>query len=383
MAPEQKRTSSDEEVDKILAELGISGMSAPKTEPAVNTARSSVPSRPKQQSAAAPAQKDDGFQIDLDAFDDIKKDAAPRAASPAEAPKKKQQPVKRAPSGGKNASGQARSASRTSSSPKRSARGGEQGSSHVDLNVTHHASHLKDELEKMAVSSSTQTGQLTKQLRAGRKLEEITASLPAQQRQAKIPHPSERVQKAAAFAAAVAAEQPQKKSVGKIIRGWLIALVVVAAIIFALFYFVIHIVTVQGSSMSPTLEQGDRVVISGLLYTPQQGDIVVTSDNNALKKQLIKRVIATAGQTVEIDAEGNVIVDGNVLEEEYLAGTTASAGDMFYPVTLGENEVFVLGDNRDHSLDSRQASVGLIDVSDIKGRVLFRFYPFGSFGGVD
>ena len=369
MAPEQKRTSNDEEVDKILAELGIGSTPAAKVESAGNTvSRPSAPSRPKQQSTAAPAKKDDGFQIDLDAFDDIKKETV------SEEPRKKQQPAKRT-SSGKSSQASSRLPSRGKDQPA--------GSSRVDLNVPHHASHLKDELEKMAVSSSTQTGQLTKQLRAGRKLEEITASLPAQQRQAKIPHPSERVQKAAAFAAAVAAEQPQKKSVGKIIRGWIIALVIAAAIIFALFYFVIHIVTVQGSSMSPTLEQGDRVVISGLLYTPQQGDIVVTSDNNALKKQLIKRVIATEGQTVEIDAQGNVIVDGTILEEGYLAEPTESAGDMTYPITLGEGEVFVLGDNREHSLDSRQTSVGLINVSDIKGRVLFRFYPFGSFGGVD
>ena len=368
MTPEQKRTSSDEEVDKILAELGIAAAPAAKTKSAPDTvvSRPAAPSQPKQQPAASPGKKDDGFRIDLDAFDDIKKETV-QPAQP-----RKSQSSKR-PS----------ESAKTQSSARRSEKSKEKASSgKYDLNVPHHASHLKDELEKMAVSSSTQTGQLTKQLRAGRKLEEITASLPAQQRQAKIPHPSERVQKAAAFAAAVAAEQPQKKSVGKIVRGWLIALVLVAAIIFALFYFVIHIITVQGSSMSPTLEQGDRVVISGLLYTPQSGDIVVTSDNNALKKKLIKRVIATEGQTVEIDAQGNIIVDGVVLEESYLTGSTESAGDMSYPVTLGEGEVFVLGDNRGHSLDSRQAAVGLINESDIEGRVLFRFYPFGSFGSV-
>ena len=368
MAPEQKRTSNDEEVDKILAELGISGTPAAKAGSAPATvSRPSAPSKPKQQPAASSAKKDDGFKIDLDAFDDIKKETVQPQQTRKSQPSRRPSESAKAPS----------SARRPEKAKDKSASG------KYDLNVPHHASHLKDELEKMAVSSSTQTGQLTKQLRAGRKLEEITASLPAQQRQAKIPHPSERVQKAAAFAAAVAAEQPQKKSVGKIVRGWVIALVLVAAIIFALFYFVIHIITVQGSSMSPTLEQGDRVVISGLLYTPQQGDIIVTSDNNALKKKLIKRVIATEGQTVEIDAQGNVVVDGVVMEENYLAEPTESAGDMSYPVTLGEGEVFVLGDNREHSLDSRQASIGVISESDIEGRVLFRFYPFGSFGGVE
>ncbi len=368
MAPEQKKTSTDEEVDKILAELGISGTPAAKAESAPATAsRPAASSRPKQQPAASPAPKGDGFKIDLDAFDDIKKETVQPAQTRRPPQSNRPSEPSKAPS----------SAKRPENTKDKSASG------KYDLNVPHHASHLKDELEKMAVSSSSQTGQLTKQLRAGRKLEEITASLPVQQRQAKVAHPSERVQKAAAFAAAVAAEQPQKKNVGKIVRGWVIALVLVAAIIFSLFYFVLHIITVQGSSMSPTLEQGDRVVISGLLYKPQQGDIIVTSDNNALKKKLIKRIIATDGQTVEIDVQGSVVVDGVVIEEKYLAEPTKSAGDMSYPVTLGEGEVFVLGDNREHSLDSRQASIGVINESDIEGRVLFRFYPFGSFGGVE
>ena len=254
----------------------------------------------------------------------------------------------------------------------------------MNLSVHHRTSHLKDDLEKMAVSTASgETGQLTQQLRAGRKLEEITGPLQIQSQKRSGPRqPSERVQKAAAFAASVAAEPEPKRSVGKTIAGWVAAIAIVAALLFVLFRFVIQIVGIQGGSMEPTLQAGDRVVISGLMYTPEQGDIVILSDDNVLKKQLVKRVIAIEGQTVEIDAEGKVWVDGVQLEESYLKAST-ELGNVTYPVVVGQGEVFVMGDNRSESLDSRDSQIGLVDVEDIKGRILFRFYPFGSFGGVE
>jgi signal peptidase I len=118
------------------------------------------------------------------------------------------------------------------------------------------------------------------------------------------------------------------------------------------------------------------------MYTPQQGDIVILSDNNVLGKQLVKRVIATAGQTVEIDADGNVLVDGVLLEEDYLKSET-ELGDVTYPLLVQQGQIFVMGDNRAQSLDSRDSQIGLVDVSEVKGRVLFRLYPFGNFGGVE
>ena len=416
MAPEQKRTSSDEEVDKILAELGIlssgTGSSPQKASPA--SEKPAALDSPSKAAAKAPVQ--DEFTIDMDAFDDIRQserersaaaakpeaNSAPRAsrapAAPASSPTKT--PDRRKNAGG-NASGKDSGKDSRSEAKKRpSQRPPQRPSQRLEaaqkpasratqqapvehLNVPHRESHLKDELEKMAVSSSTQTGQLTRQLRAGRKLEEITASIPIQQRRQTPRHPSERVQKAAEFAASVAAEKPQKRSAGKTAAVWIGTIAAVAAILVVLFGFVFPIVTVEGSSMAPTLEQGDRLLISGMFYTPADGDVIVTTDNNTLKKQLVKRVIATAGQTVEIQEDGTVLVDGTAIDESYLAEPNALAGDMTYPVTVGDGEVFVMGDNRAHSLDSRDGAVGLIETSEIRGKVLLRFYPFGSFGGVD
>lgn len=385
MASEQRRTSTDEEIDKILAELGIS------TTPASTGGQAPAPAKPPVREAAkpkpapapsAPAPSgDDEFRIDLDVFDNIKKEEQPvrtqrsqqasrprPASSGQKAPQRKpQQP--------------ARPASRQQSPARRTP---ESGNGEMNLSVHHRTSHLKDDLEKMAVSTTNgETGQLTQQLRAGRKLEEITGPLQIQSQKRSGPRqPSERVQKAAAFAASVAAEPEPKRNVGKTVAGWVAAIAIVAAILFVLFRFVIQIVGIQGASMEPTLQAGDRVVISGLMYTPEQGDIVILSDNNVLKKQLVKRVIAIEGQTVEIDAEGKVWVDGVQLEESYLKVPTG-LGDVTYPVIVGQGEVFVMGDNRSESLDSRDSQIGLVDVEDIKGRILFRFYPFGSFGGVE
>lgn len=382
MASEQRRTSTDEEIDKILAELGIgSEPASPSVEEKTAAVKQPAPKTAKEKpvKAAPSASKssdNDEFQIDLDVFDDIKSER--KAPAP-----QKAAPSRRAPS--KSAAPQQKSAARRkpqpAARPQKAVRRAEPADSgEVSLTALHHTSHLKDDLEKMAVPTGG-TGQLTQQLRAGKKLEEITGPLQVQRRPA-AHQPSERVQKAAAFAASVSAEPEQKRSVGKTIAGWASALAIVAVILFVLFRFVIQIVGIQGGSMAPTLEAGDRVVISNLMYTPQQGDIVILSDDNVLKKQLVKRIIATEGQTVEISVEGNVFVDGAQLEEDYLKAPT-ELGDVTYPVTVQQGQVFVMGDNRGESLDSRDSQIGLVDTEDIKGRVLFRFYPFGSFGGVD
>ena len=390
MASEQKRTTSDEEVDKILAELGIVGSPAQKTPSATPQQRApekkpAAPTqKPAQSKSAQPqqssAQSGEDFRIDVSAFDEIKREedapAAPRRTQkPSSQPRSQSRRGNSRPQGARPSQGARDAAARRQSSSRRPSQTG-----NYDLNVSHRPSHLKDELEKMAIST-TQTGQLTQQLRAGKRLEEITAPLNAQKRPAY--QPSERVKKAAAFAAAGTADTPQKKSVGRIIGGWLAAIAIVAVIFFIIFRFVIQVVGIQGSSMSPTLEQGDRIVVSDLFYTPKQGDIVMISDDNVLGKQLVKRVIAVSGQTVEVTDEGDVLVDGAILDEPYLTELTQSPGDMTYPVTIPEGQVFVMGDNRAQSLDSRDTVIGLIDDSDIEGHVLFRIYPFGSFGGVE
>ena len=102
---------------------------------------------------------------------------------------------------------------------------------------------------------------------------------------------------------------------------WAKAIVFAGVIVFLIFHFLIRVVSVDGSSMVPTLQNGDRLITSNLFYTPSYGDIVILSDNTGLDEALVKRVIAVAGQTVDINENGEVLVDGKVLSEPYIAET--------------------------------------------------------------
>lgn len=164
---------------------------------------------------------------------------------------------------------------------------------------------------------------------------------------------------------------------------WGRSLLIAFAIVFLIFFVLIRLVNVEGSSMLPSLEEGDRLVISNLFYSPENGDIVVTSADNGLSKPLIKRVIAVEGQTVDLDEDGKIMVNGLVVEEPYLEDTVTDPGDLTFPVTVPEGCVFLLGDNRAHSTDSRSNEVGFVEEDDIKGRVLFRFFPFDRIGTVE
>lgn len=158
-----------------------------------------------------------------------------------------------------------------------------------------------------------------------------------------------------------------------------------------LFTYIMRPVTVDGRSMMPTLQNEDHLLMRRILYTPQQGDIVIISSyeghvlnsagevvdsGSSLQENLIKRVIAVAGQTVDVRIdEGLVYVDGVALEEEYVNEATLKDGDAFvYPITIPEGYVFVMGDNRNNSTDSRSSAVGLIDTDDILGKAFFRYY---------
>lgn len=166
---------------------------------------------------------------------------------------------------------------------------------------------------------------------------------------------------------------------------WAKAIFFAAVIVFIVFKFIIQVVTVNGISMEPTLEERDRLVISNLFYTPETGDIVVLSDKTGLDEALIKRIIALPGQTVDINENGEVLVDGKILSEPYIAELIQEdhRGDMEYPVTVPEGKIFVMGDNRNHSTDSRYSSVGLVDEKEVLGRVIFRLLPFDKIGPVD
>ena len=160
-----------------------------------------------------------------------------------------------------------------------------------------------------------------------------------------------------------------------------IATAVVAVAV--VFMFVFRTVGVVGDSMWPTLNTGDRIVLTAAYGEPEYGDIVVTCQpdlSNVIPDTLVKRVIATEGQTVDIDfTKGKVYVDGVELDEPYTADPTRDREDFNGPVVVPEGCVFVMGDNRNHSTDSRDNRVGFIREEYVMGKALFRIAPFGNF----
>ncbi|MBR7093075.1 MAG: signal peptidase I [Clostridia bacterium] len=144
-----------------------------------------------------------------------------------------------------------------------------------------------------------------------------------------------------------------------------------------LFTFVFRTVSVDGGSMTPTLSNADRLILTHLFYTPRRGDIVVISRLETKEEPLIKRVIAVAGDTVQITADGKVYLNGELLEEPYISVKTPAFGATD-PITIEEGYIFVMGDNRTVSKDSRL--LGPIPVSKVMGKAVFRLWP--AFGGI-
>lgn len=164
------------------------------------------------------------------------------------------------------------------------------------------------------------------------------------------------------------------------ILDWVRSLVIAGLVAAVLFGAVIRFVMVDGNSMAPTLNNGDRMVMYSLFYQPKNGDVVILSDKTGLDLPLVKRVIATEGQTVNISSDGVVFVDEQPLDEPYVAEEWNDPGDLSYPLTVPEGKVFVLGDNRNHSTDSRSAQIGLVDEQEVLGKVVFRFWPLDRIG---
>ncbi len=167
---------------------------------------------------------------------------------------------------------------------------------------------------------------------------------------------------------------------------WMDAFVYALVIVILLLTFIFRIIGVDGESMTPTLDNGNKVMVSSLFYTPKTGDIIVIAQPNFTNKPIIKRIIATEGQTIDIDYNTNsVYVDGMKLDEPYIKEPMLDRSDpaIKLPLTLKEGEVFVMGDNRNGSTDSRSSKIGIINSQYIIGRVIIRIAPINEFGKVN
>ncbi len=166
---------------------------------------------------------------------------------------------------------------------------------------------------------------------------------------------------------------------GRALRSTLWLLIVVAAAALLCSTTLLSVLQVQGSSMEPTLQAGETLLaVKAPGY--RRGDIVAFYYNN---KILLKRVVAVAGETVDIRSDGTVLVDGTVLDGTYAAAKSLSPCDLTLPYQVPDGRVFVLGDNRAVSLDSRTAAIGCVAEKSILGRVSLRIWPLDRLGMPD
>lgn len=181
-----------------------------------------------------------------------------------------------------------------------------------------------------------------------------------------------------------ASGKTQETSFGR----WLLETVLLVALAFALAQgikaFLVQPFVIPTGSMIPTIEIGDRVLADKLAFRffrdPEYGDIVVFDDPNGRLPQLIKRVIATEGQTVDVQ-EGKVLVDGEPLDEPYTHGKPTEPGSVELPITIGKGEVWLMGDNRPESGDSR--FFGPQPIAKVRGRAFWTYWPMSRFGKLD
>ncbi len=164
----------------------------------------------------------------------------------------------------------------------------------------------------------------------------------------------------------------------RFIYDWLDSLIYAIILILIIFAFFFRVVGVNGDSMNPTLKSGDWLTVSSITGQVERGDIVVLTQPNSLNEPLIKRVIAKGGDKINIDyIEGTITVNGMTLYEPYVKETIEVMGDYVYPLEIPEGYLFVMGDNRNDSLDSRFKAIGLIDERYVLGVANARIYPFG------
>lgn len=170
----------------------------------------------------------------------------------------------------------------------------------------------------------------------------------------------------------------RKRSFNKNLRNTVGALIVVAALAVIISSAFLPVFRVTGSSMSPTLANDDVVLCIRTSHY-KRGDIVAFHYNN---KVLLKRVIGLPGDIIEISEDGTVSVNGGVLEEDYISGKALGECDIEMPYKVPENRLFVMGDHRAVSIDSRSTAVSCVAYENVLGKVLMRVYPLKSFGRV-
>lgn len=173
------------------------------------------------------------------------------------------------------------------------------------------------------------------------------------------------------------------KKLTKEILSTSIYLLIVLMVTYLMIHYVGQRTQVQGESMEPTLLNGDNLIVDKITYRfndPKRFDIIVFPFQYKENTYYIKRIIGMPGETIQITTDGIIYIDGEELKEGYGKEVILDPGNAYNPITLGDDEYFVLGDNRNNSSDSRSASVGVIHKDSIVGRAWLRIWPFSKFG---
>jgi len=180
-------------------------------------------------------------------------------------------------------------------------------------------------------------------------------------------------------------EEIERTTTMKKLVSLLLYLVVIVLLAMFIVNFIGQRTIVSGSSMETTLSNGDNLIIDKVSYRfkdPERFDVVVFPDPEKPSVFFIKRIIGLPGETIQIGDDGTIYINGNVLEESYGREIIQDPGQAKEPITLGKDEYFVMGDNRNNSLDSRFTQVGAIKRDEIIGRAICRFYPFNKIKGL-
>lgn len=174
----------------------------------------------------------------------------------------------------------------------------------------------------------------------------------------------------------------QDRSIVRELLGWIVYILIIIGVTYLIITFVGQRTRVSGSSMEPTLSDGDNLIVDKLSYhfrAPKRYEIIVFPYKYEKDTYYIKRIIGLPGETIQI-MDGEVYIDGKKLNEHYGNEKMLDPGIAANPITLGDDEYFVLGDNRNHSADSRQENVGVLHRKDLLGRAWIRIWPFHKFG---